>query len=392
MDIGLILDAVVILVLIGALWTGIARGLLRTLGTVIGLIAGGAAALVVMPFVSRAVPATGWNVVAAIGVGVVCIVLGAGIGGAIGRVFRRGARTLKLGPIDRIAGGAAGLAVAVATALILAMSVSSFGVPALSQAVASSQVLRFLQSATPEPVQRVLAQARSAALDDGIPTLLEAAGIQSTGVPDAATNTEALDAASRSVLRISTNSPACNTASTGSGFVIADELVMTNAHVVSGSQEVVVEERGAFPHAANVVYYDADADIAVLRVPAVQAPPLSVGADPDAGQTVFFQGYPYGGPFVASGASALVTGPMLAPSVAGTGTATRSVTTIAGDVNPGNSGGPLLDADGTVIGMIFAKSDTSTDIGFALAMAELAPVLASADALTQPVATGRCAA
>ncbi|UOQ56351.1 MarP family serine protease [Leucobacter allii] len=392
MTIGQILDVLLVVLVAAAAIAGFARGLLRTLGAALGLVAGGAAALVVMPFVSREVPAVGWNVVAALAAGLLLLGLGAALGGRIGRAVRRSAERAKLAPLDRVLGAAANLGVSLATVLVLAMSVTSFGVPALSQAVASSSVLRFLQSATPEPVEAALARLRSAALEDGIPTMLEAAGIDAGRAPDADADTAALDAAARSVLRITTNSPACSTSSSGSGFVVSDGVVMTNAHVVAGAQEIVVEESGAIPEAARLVYFDPAADIAVLRADGLTAAPLRIAADPAAGDTVFFQGYPYGGPFASRSAAALVTGPLLGSDVGGGGTVTRSVTTIAGEVRPGNSGGPLLTADGAVAGMIFAKSDTSAEIGFALSMAELAPVLALAESLSEPVASGSCTA
>lgn len=391
MSAGLILDAITVVILAVALVAGLSRGILRTLGAIAGLAAGGAGALVVMPIVSNAVPAAGWNVAAAIAAGLGLVALGIGIGSAIGRAIRKPVRRIKLGAVDRLLGGAAGLAMGAATVLVFAMSASSFGVPFLSQAVASSSVLRLVQDATPDSVESSLARLRSLAIDDGIPTVLDAAGIEHVTVPDVDTDSPELRAASDSVLRVTTYAPLCSSASSGSGFVISEELAMTNAHVVAGAREIVVEPPGDLPRAASVVYFDPGNDIAVLSVPGLGTAPLPFSVDPSAGEPVFFQGYPYGGPFVSRSASVLGTGPLSVADIYQGGPVTRSVTTLAGVVQPGNSGGPLLTADGAVAGMIFARSDAVPNVGFALAMEELAPVLALASGLADPVSTGACA-
>ncbi|MBK0417577.1 MarP family serine protease [Leucobacter sp. CSA1] len=392
MSLGLVLDVTVVLVALAAVLAGLSRGFLRTLGAVAGLIAGGAAALICMPLVSAWEPVASWNVAAALLAGLLLVAVGVSIGESVARAIRRPVHRLKLGPLDRLLGGAASLTVTVATVLILAMSAGSLGIPGASQAVASSSILRLLQTHTPEPVLGALSRIRSIVIEDGIPTVLEAAGAGvEAEIPDADAETAALRAASASVPRITANSPGCSALSSGSGFVIGDGLVMTNAHVVAGAREVVVEAPGEFPLSAAVVYFDPDDDIAVLSAEGLGAAALPFSANQAAGTTAFFQGYPYGGPFVSRSAAVVSTGSMAVPDIYGGSSVTRSVTTIAGHVEPGNSGGPLLTADGAVAGMIFARSDTRADVGFALSMEELAPVLAAAPEMRAPVSTGPCA-
>lgn len=390
MSLGLVIDIVVVLVILSTVVSGFARGLLRALGAVAGLVAGGAAALVVMPIVSARVPALGWNVAAALAAGLALIVIGIAIGEAIARAVRRPVHRVGLGVVDRLLGGAAGLVTSVAVLLILPMSVGSSGVPGATQAVSSSTVLRFLEDVVPAPVESALARIRSIAIEDGIPTVLDAAGVVDAEVPDADADTEALRIASASVLRITTSAPNCSASSSGSGFVIGEGLVMTNAHVVAGSSEVVVEARSELPRSARVVYFDPGADIAVLAAPGLRASALPFSATPEPGETVFFQGHPYGGPFVSRSAAVLSAGPVSAVDIYGSAAVSRSTVRIAGTVEPGNSGGPLLTADGALAGMIFARSDATPNVGFALSMEELAPVLAIAPELNAPVSAGSC--
>jgi S1-C subfamily serine protease len=377
MSVGLIIDIFVVLVIVSAVASGLARGLLRALGTVAGLVAGGAAALVVMPIVSAQVPVAGWNVVAALAAGLGLIVIGVSIGEMIARAVRRPVHRVGLGVVDRLLGGAAGLVTSVAVLLILSMSVGSSGVPGATQAVASSTVLRFLEDVVPAPVESALARIRSIAIEDGIPTVLDAAGVVDAEVPDTDADTEALRIASASVLRITTSAPSCSASSSGSGFV-------------TGSSEVVVEARGELPRSASVVYFDPGADIAVLSASGLHAVALPFSTTPQPGTTVFFQGHPYGGPFVSRSAAVLSAGQATATDIYGTAAVSRSTIRIAGLVEPGNSGGPLLTADGAVAGMIFARADATPNVGFALSMEELAPVLALAPELGAPVAAGSC--
>ena len=387
---GLFIDMFVVLIIVSAIVSGFARGFLRALGTMAGIIIGGAAALVVMPLISSAVPVAGWNVTAAIVVGIFLILIGVSVGEAIAKAIRRPAHRIGLGIIDRLLGAATGLVVSVTVLMMLVMSVGSFGVPGATHAVASSSILRLIEDRMPAPVEASIARLRSLAIDDGIPLLLDSAGAPSSEVPNANTDTEALRRAAASVPRIAANAPACRASSTGSGFMIGEGLVMTNAHVVAGARDVVVEAPGELPRTAQVVYFDAETDVAVLAAPGVSAPALPFTVTPEGGSTVFFQGYPYGGPQVTRSAAVLSTTHTVMHGTDGSVMPPRSVARIAGDVNPGNSGGPLLDADGAVVGMIFAQADGVPNIGFALTMEEVAPVIALAPELTSPVSTGAC--
>ncbi|WP_437584408.1 MarP family serine protease [Paramicrobacterium sp. CJ85] len=390
---GIILDVIVVIAVIAALIGGWRRGLLRTAGSIIGLIIGGVVALLVMPVISGLVPAPGWNVILALVAGAFVIGLGISLGSWVGQSLARPLLKRSIGVVDRLLGTIASGIVAILVILGLAMSTSSLGIPVLTQAVASSNVLRGIQTITPTPLLSGLSQFRSIVMSDGIPAILDAAGLPSNvTVPDADTNTPALQRSSASVTRITANAPSCGTRSSGSGFVFDDGLIMTNAHVVAGATDIVVEPPGEIPRAASVVYFDPDADIAVLSADELSTPILPFAQNPDSGQTVFFQGYPFGGPFTTRSAAVVGTQSMSVNDIYEQHQVTRSVTTLAGHVEPGNSGGPLVNEDGAVVGMIFAKAQNHSDVGYALSMAELAPVIAAADTFQSAVPTGACSA
>jgi S1-C subfamily serine protease len=166
---------------------------------------------------------------------------------------------------------------------------------------------------------------------------------------------------------------------------------MTNAHVVAGTTSIMVEE-GNRQRRGQVVVYDAEKDLAVIYVPGLTAPAMHF-ADQAAksGDDAIVLGYPLDGPFDAEPARIRDKGPIRGPDIYDAHTVTRDIYTLRGLVRSGNSGGPLLAADGTVLGVIFAAAADDSQTGFALSDAEAAPVIDAGRGATDPVATGRCA-
>jgi len=102
------------------------------------------------------------------------------------------------------------------------------------------------------------------------------------------------------VLKIHARAQSCSRALEGSGFVISSQRVMTNAHVVAGTDQVAVEtDRGQLP--AKVVYYDPETDVAILAVPDLTAKALPFASeDGKNGDDSIVLGYPLDGPYTAS--------------------------------------------------------------------------------------------
>ncbi|MGK9147603.1 MarP family serine protease [Plantibacter flavus] len=391
---GVILDIVLVVILLGFTIRGWRAGLLGSLGGIVGLAAGGVGAFFAIPLVASWVPDAQWRGWAAVGAAVLILgigyTLGALIGGAIGSVVRQ----TPLRGLERLLGAALNLVVTALVLVTAALGVGALGIPLLAQAVGSSAVIGTIDRVTPVEVKSTLAQLRSTVVDGGAQRVIEAFGgtTDVPAVPQLDTSTAALQTAAQSVVRISGTAESCSRSLTGSGFVFADDLVMTNAHVLAGVTAPVVEVPGEMPRAGRIVYFDPVDDLAVIRVDDLGARPLPLVANPAPGSTAVVAGYPYGGPYTAGGAQVIIVGPSLVADITGANPASRQVITLSGSVQPGNSGGPLLTEAGEVTGVIFARDANSAPIGYALAMDEVLPVVALADSLQAAVPSGSCVA
>lgn len=386
-----ILDIVLILILLAYLVGGLRKGFLVTLGGIVGFVLGAIAAFLSVPFVSMWVPDPGWRLTAIIAVAVLLVILGHAMGSGIGRAIRRRLDFPPVRPVDRLLGGAANVAVAALVMSMLAFSISALGVPFVSQQIASSKVIQTIDSLTPAPVKSWLAQARSIAVQDGIPQVIDGvAPADPVPVPDAGADTAALNEAAESVVKIAGTAFQCGQNQTGSGFVIAPDRVMTNAHVVASVNEPVVEIPDGRVLPGRVVHFDPVHDIAVLAVEGLDMRPLPLGEELADGTLAAFQGYPAGGPFQSQPATVQGLSTVLVQNIYGADPEELEVYTLAADVEQGNSGGPLLDQDGRIAGLVFAKATDDVPVGYALSLDEIRPVIDNAMVYQETVSAGQC--
>lgn len=388
----LVLDVLLVIALIGYVVYGFRNGLSRSIFVIAGVVAGVIAAFFLVPLVAAWVPwplLRPWITILA---GIALIAIGHAIGSAIGRAVRSGIERSALSGLDRSFGAVVTGVAAALAASVIAFSVAQLGVPVLTRAITGSFVIRTINTLTPDPVESFLAQVRGYVLDNGLPIITDAFGGPTPVIPQVDTGSEALNAAAQSVVRITGNAYACGVAQSGSGFVVSDDRVVTNAHVVAGVTEPVVEAPNGETLAGSIVYFDAIDDLAVIAVPGLTTAALPLGETIERGEDAAVQGYPYGGPFSSGAAAVLDVGTADVNDIYKQGSSPREVYTLAADVREGNSGGPLLSLDGEVVGVVFAKSGDRADVGYAMTMAELDPVAEQAASLWEPVSSGACIA
>lgn len=386
----LILDVILGVLLIGYLVYGLRHGLTRSGAVIAGVVAALVGAWFIVPVVWAWIPFPVLRPLAAILLVLGLVAAGHALGSAIGHALRRGVSRTPLSWIDRLLGGGATVVVAALVASVVASSLSTLGVPMLSRAITGSTVLRTISAVAPDPVEAWLAQVRAFVVDRGIPTITGTLGAGTPTIPRIDTGSAALDAAAASVVRITGNAYACGVAQSGSGFVVADDRIITNAHVVAGVTEPVVEATNGEALAGTVVYFDPVDDLAVILVPGLTPPPLLLATDLPAGSDAAIQGYPFGGPMSTLAADVMRVSIAEVRDIYDATTAPREVYTLAAEVREGNSGGPLLTLDGEVAGVVFARDGADDQIGYAMTRTEFGPVALTAASLDQPVSTGAC--
>ncbi|WP_307498717.1 MarP family serine protease [Arthrobacter woluwensis] len=386
-----VLDLVLLVTLISYAIYGFRNGFLVTVGGIVGFALGAVAAFFAMPLVSSLVSDAKWRLTAVVVTAVVLVVLGNSLGASVGHRIRSARAVRSLRGLDRLAGAAASVVMTALVMSLLSFGLNSMGVPVISQQVAGSRVIRFIDGATPAPVQGAMAQLRSSLMGEGIPKIIDSAAPLLTGpAPVGSADTPELKNAAQSVLKITGTAFQCGQNQTGTGFVVSSERVVTNAHVVAGVSEPVVESPDGSALAARVVYFDPQRDLAVLAVNGLTAHPLPLRTNLPTGSEAAFEGYPHGGPFQAKPARVQGISQVEIPDIYGKNHVMGDVYQIAGDVQPGNSGGPLLSPDGQVAGVVFAKASASSGVGFAITMDGLKPVATRAPSLDVPVSPGQC--
>jgi uncharacterized membrane protein required for colicin V production len=191
-------------------------------------------------------------------------------------------------------------------------------------------------------------------------------------------------AAEASVVKI--HGTACGLGIQGSGWVVRRDLVATNAHVIAGEHDTTVLAPNGQSLSARVVYVDSTNDVALLRVEALRTAPLAVSSTGDYPVKVVLMGYPRDGGLTAVAGTAGSPRTVLAPNAYGRHPGPRSVVPLRGQVQPGDSGGPVVDSDGGVVAMIFGGSNDGRN-GFAVPVSVVRDAVPKA---TGPVASGPC--
>lgn len=392
----IVVDVVLVVLGILAIAAGWSKGAVRAAGTLVGLGLGLWLGLTIAPIV------VGWFAAAGFGgvtqrsvVAAVVILVSAGvvyaIAGALASII---GKLLRHGPIrwlDSLVGAVLGLLTWAVVVWLLAGFALATSLATVVQAANSSRVVATLNSIAPLPSSTVLGAVDDALAGAGLPKVFEGGEtIRAVPAPDASVPS-AVARSEESVVTVLASKPTCGLDSEGSGWVVQRGRVVTNAHVVAGASSIVVREPGsAEVERATLVAFDPSRDLAVLDVTDLGASALDIGPDLTAGAAAYAVGYPGNGPLTVSPQRVRDRVTARGTDIYQSGSVQRDIYSLRGVVRPGNSGGPLLDADGKVAGVVFARSATDPETGYALTLAELRPVLSSVG--SAPISSGACSA
>jgi S1-C subfamily serine protease len=380
---------IVIGLLAAAMWgwaTGVATQLGVGIGTVFGLFAGATIAPRTATLVSSAAAKLSLTLVTVLTVAILFSVLGR----LSGRRFAQFLHRRRLGGVER----AMGVVVSVTTILfafwVLAVSMASTSLGRLGELIQESAIVGRLDEVLP-PVPTITSRLSSLIDPAGFTRVfagLEPRFSAPVADPNSAEVTSITNSVRESTVKI--EGTGCGGVLDGSGFVAASDLVVTNAHVVAGVRSpAVLDDAGR--HAAVVVGFNPSLDIAVLRVSGLAGEPLAfTKPDAERAATGAVLGYPGGGPFSSSGAAVRTSLPAVGRDIYGQRLVTRTVYELQARVRPGNSGGPFVLASGQVAGVVFARSVSDDNIGYALAASEIMPLVIGAANQTRSLSTGAC--
>jgi S1-C subfamily serine protease len=388
------LDIAVLSVAFIAAISGWRSGALGSLLSFVGVLLGAIAGVLLAPHLVAHISAPRAKLFAALFLILGLVVVGEVAGVVLGRAVRGAIHSNSVRFFDSLIGVAVQLVVVLVAAWLLATPLtSSSGQPSLAAAVRGSRVLAQVNDFAPEWLKTV-PKRLSALLDtSGLPQVLEPFSrtpVVAVAAPDAAlANNPVVESTEPSVVKIRAIAPSCQKVLEGSGFVLSPDRVMTNAHVVAGANSVTVEASGN-PYDATVVSYDPTVDIAILSVPNLPSGPLPFANTPvTSGTQAVVMGYPGGGGFMATPARIRELIELSGPDIYRSATVNREVYTVRASVEQGNSGGPLIDLNGQVLGVVFGAAVDDNDTGFVLTAKEVAAQLAHIGD-TAPVATGEC--
>jgi S1-C subfamily serine protease len=387
------LDIAVLAVAFIAAVSGWRSGALGSLLSFIGVILGAVAGVLLAPHLVSHITGARTKLFAALFLILALVVIGEVAGVVLGRALRGAIRNRTIRTIDSVIGVGLQLVAVLVAAWLLATPLTSSQQPNLAAAVRGSKVLAQVDEVAPSWLKSVPNRLSALLNTSGLPDVLEPFGrtpIIAVSAPDPAlANSPVIANAEPSVVKIRGVAPGCQKVLEGSGFVVAPNRVMSNAHVVAGADTVTVNSSGT-DYDATVVSYDPDADISILEVPNLPSQPLAFADKPaQTGANALVLGYPGGGEFAATPGRIRETIELNGPDIYRTTSVTREVYTIRGTVRQGNSGGPLVDPNGNVLGVVFGAAVDDPDTGFVLTASEVSRQLAKIGS-TQAVATGAC--
>ena len=380
-----VLDLLILLFFVSASVGGYRVGFIARAASWSGLAVGVALAFRFIPVVVALMGSAddAWRLLAALGLLVAAATGGQMLGLMIGERLRIGIPE-RVEVSDRIAGAAiGGLGVFVMFWLLVPTLAAVPGWTA--DQIDDSLLTRTFVERLPTPPD-TLGALRHAVGDDAFPMVFAESPVM--GDPGPAPLAHQLsprveELVSDSIVRVWAAS--CGRFQEGTGYVIAPGLVLTNAHVVAGSNSTRVTDNDGQAHSSDIVAYDPIRDLAVLSAEDLGRQPLFFG-ESVAGEVVAVFGHPGGSGLRIAPARVSEVVRARGRDLYDTVDTIREVLVVAVSLELGDSGAPLVNAAGEVVGVAFAVAPDATEVAYAVTTAEVMTLLDTLDMSTQPPA------
>lgn len=329
-----------------------------------------------------------------LGIGVMVLIAGIGnlLGGLAGSRLRQSIRTRTAMTVDSLLGAVFQVFALLLVVWFVATPLVGRVTGPVGEGLSNSRVLTAVDQLTPPVIDNLPARLAATLSESGLPPLVSPfTGAREVEPPNILIDDTAMvDRVRPSVVYVLADAPQCSRRLMGSGFVISPDTILTNAHVVAGTDTVHVETVNGTVE-ATVVFYDPDTDLAVLHSAGLDLPALQWAEEAaSTGDDAVVMGFPEGGPFEARPVrirdKIIVNG----PNIYATTRVDREAYSLRGTIRHGNSGGPLLTTDGDVLGVIFGTAVDESETGYALSADEVISTIGEFS--TAAVDTGACVA
>jgi S1-C subfamily serine protease len=393
-----LLDIVLIVVCLGFAISGYRQGFLIGVLSFLGFLGGGALGAKYAPGLHHAF-GRGDSALFGLLVVFVAATLGQLVATAIGLAVKRRITWQPARVVDAFGGAAVSVISVLLVAWLVGTALAHSALSGLAREVRHSTVLTHVDDVMPASARTWFSSFRRLLDQNGFPQVFGAISperIVKVPPPDpAVANSRAVQLAAPDIVKVTGTAPSCERRLEGSGFVYAPQHVLTNAHVVAGVHGPTVSTSAGHTFAARVVLYDSKRDVAVLFVPGLNNAPLAFGGTASRGQSAIVAGYPQDGPFRPVAARIRTEQEAVGPDIYQSSQVTRQIYSIYAVVRPGNSGGPLLDAQlvngrPVVFGVVFAAAVDDPHTGYALTAHEVAADAAAGRDATTDVSTRGC--
>jgi S1-C subfamily serine protease len=370
-------------------WQGFIAGACATAG----LLLGGLAGIWLAPVLLGDAAPSLWVSLGALFVVLVMASVGQAVLQYVGTRLRARLTWQPIRALDAIGGAALSVVAVLLVAWMLGVAISGSRIPGISPQVRDSRILVGVNKVMPMGAQQALRSFDSVVGSSFFPRYLEPFAperiVKVAPAERRVLRDPDIRAAAKSVFKIRSNNR-CGSGVEGTGFLYAPEKLMTNAHVVAGVTEPMVQV-GNDSVKGTVVYYNPDIDVAVIDVPSLDGPTVRFDLDGQEGQQGAVLGFPQDGPFDAQPVRIRSDQRLRSPDIYGNGTVTRHVFSMRGLIRPGNSGGPVVSSDGRVLGVVFAASVSDRDTGYALTADQVRRPAAVGLDSEEKVSSGNCA-
>lgn len=388
-----IVDVIIIILALAAIFRGREIGSIRQLCSTVGFFGGLLVGAWVSPYGVQLGHTAVSRSIITLGITLGIALIGLGVAEYLGEILKSKVQVLhKIDVVDQGLGSLVSIVTLLITVWLSAAILIHLPYATIQDQLRGSTIVSWLDNSLPQ-APNVIADLGHIIDPNGFPQVFtngNEPAPTTVNLPPLSELASAVRKDQASVVKI--EGQGCGGIVEGSGFVVANGLIATNAHVVAGVRNPEVIALNGNSYAATPIWFDPNLDFAVLKVRGFTAPALNVNtqiAPPNTPSAVI--GYPGGGNFTADPASVMQEFTAVGRNIYNQGNTQRQVYEIKATVIPGNSGGPLINNSGQVIGIVFAQSTAYNQVGYALTTGQPMQELTQAEASMHPVSTGACA-